>query len=339
MLELSLTGQNSNSSISDVTEICINKINSIYGSTKESEEMMKHKDKTLSIFKELSREVEKLRTVNKMEKLICIGHVYCLLNYIKALFNSQLQVIDPLEKNVLKKKYTEEERNICTNLRDTFIAQNDIYSGNTRALHPLCAILSTKISYYLQKEIELDKLVAVRPTNIPYQSLLKDVHHDLNTLLSEDFFLKMYNKLRKSLCTLQQGLATKCSVNLEECKDSYKQSLSWLNSQNNSFIKLSKYRVGYPDIIEALLCNLTELSYGIKLLSSSLQKLIIKYEHLHEDLSLLVKNLIQFPVLNSSQRNVYELIELCTDVKNINGISSIISDENIPNIAKQETLR
>lgn len=152
--------------------------------------------------------------------------------------------------------------------------------------------------------------------------------------------MKMYMKLNACVIALKKCVREKtASINIEDSKDAVKQSLNWINSQTNSFKKLSKYRIGYPDIIQDLLSNLTELSYGIQLLSSVLQKLILKFEYINEDLSVMVKNMVQFPVLNETQKDTFKLIKLCTDIKNVNLISNVISDENVPNLAKHETLR
>lgn len=174
LLEKSLIGNiTTTSSISDSINNCVCKITEIYNVNKESDEMVRNKEKVMLLFMELCAEVEKLQNATNIQKTIHTANIYCLLNYIKALFNSQLQVIDPLEKNVLKKKYCEEERTICTNLRDAFVSQNDIYSANNKTLHPFVEILSEKINKYLQKETDLEKLVAVRPPDLTYQSLLK----------------------------------------------------------------------------------------------------------------------------------------------------------------------
>lgn len=174
LLERSLTGNiTSTGSISDSINTCVCKITEIYNSNKESDEMVRNKERVMLLFIKLCTEVEKLQKATNIQKIIHTANVYCLLNYMKANFNSQLQVIDPLEKNVLKKKYSEEERNICTNLCDAFVAQNDIYSGDSKTLHPFVKILSAKINKYLQKETDLEKLVAVRPLDLSYQSLLK----------------------------------------------------------------------------------------------------------------------------------------------------------------------
>lgn len=159
-------------------------------------------------------------------------------------------------------------------------------------------------------------------------------------MLSEDFFMKMYNKLITCVTVLHKCILKKTSsIKIGDFKDAFKQSLNWINSQINSFKKLNKYRIGYPDIIQDLLSNLTELSYGIQLLSSVLKKLILKYEYIQEDLSVMLKNMVQFPVLNETQKDTFQLIKLCADNRNVNLISNVIADEKVPNIAKQETLR
>lgn len=183
LLEKSLTGQNTGASVTETIDICTQKINEIYDQNTESPDILNSKKKILNIFDQLCRQVEILKNAEDMSMLIHTANVYCLLSYIKTLLNSQLQVIDPLEKIVLKKKYCEEERIICTDMKDAFVLQNEVYSGNFKALHPFCAILAIKIKAYEEKEFELAKHVAARPSNISYQSLLKvNIHMFYNNI-------------------------------------------------------------------------------------------------------------------------------------------------------------
>lgn len=119
-------------------------------------------------------ELEKIAATNDdIELSFHTANLFCLTNFCKTLLNMQLQVIDPLQKVILKKKYCEEEKQICIDFKETLEKYNEVYSFTQRTIHPFHNILLSRIQSYEEKENELEKKIAERPQDQSYIDLLK----------------------------------------------------------------------------------------------------------------------------------------------------------------------
>lgn len=110
---------------------------------------------------------------NKMQQLDYVANIYILLNLFKALLNSKLPPIDRLTKVTFKKNYALKEKTLFENLLKSFEMQNEIYSNTAKTLHPLCAIIETKIANLREKIVQFGKYIAVRPEDVKYASVIK----------------------------------------------------------------------------------------------------------------------------------------------------------------------
>lgn len=303
----------------------IEKINAMFVDRIDSKEMLGNKDNFVKYLEQITEELLQIgRTKNDIKLLFHIANIYCLLNYCKAILNTQLQVIDPLQKIVLRKEYCGEERKICEDMKGTYEKMNQIYSPSEKTLHPYCKIMGMKIKQYEEKEAELSKLVAMRPEDLFYSTLVKDVTHNFGTLLSNEYFSKLYTKICNKIKHLMDAIDNNQTVDLQDYSHLLREIDSWLNSQENAFSKISIYRIGYPDIVEPILTNISEMSYGFKLLNTVLKKSMLKYEYNGYDLNAYVTNLIKFPSIHEECASELGVMEVCTEKKYLGLIKRIL---------------
>lgn len=147
---------------------------------------------------------------------------------------------------------------------------------------------------------------------------MEKINHDLNTTI---------NKLRND-----------CEINLCECKSLLNQHESSTISYQSILNEWSKFRVGYPDIIEPLLCDVAEFLYGFKLKLSLLRKLIVDYEYNRRNESFL-SHFVRLPSLNRTYSDYGQQIQLYCSKNWWNFIGDLVENEEFPHIKRIECLR
>ncbi|KRT79517.1 hypothetical protein AMK59_8477 [Oryctes borbonicus] len=114
--------------------------------------------------------------------------------------------------------------------------------------------------------MELSKEVAIRPHSPEYSSLVMDVNHAFQTILSPAKMNALYLKLEDTYSQLEKRVGNFTT------NSSLQEATLCATSIENFISILNQYRYIYPDIIEPLYCNIMELLYGIKMKISVLQK-------------------------------------------------------------------
>lgn len=105
--------------------------------------------------------------------LLIISDLYMELSFIKATFNSKLPLIDPLAKKTLKKEYCLKSIDLFKNMKKCYELQNYIYSNTHKTIHAYHQLVKQIIEELEMKNEELGKYVAVRSTEVLYESVLK----------------------------------------------------------------------------------------------------------------------------------------------------------------------
>lgn len=157
--------------------------------------------------------------------------------------------------------------------------------------------------------------------------------------MSPEFFVSIYEKINKFFFVLRKAIVEEDTINILEFSDILSQITSWLHSQENALAKINKYKIGYPDIIQPILNNINELSYGMRLLHAILKKLMIKYDHKNNDLDKFMVNLVKYPILHENSPSVLNMVKLCTENSYNKIFLKILNSDATTNLAKQEHLR
>lgn len=117
--------------------------------------------------------------------LLIISDLYMELSFIKATLNSKLPVIDPLTKKTLKKEYCLKSIDFFRDMKKCYELQNYIYSNTHETIHPYHKPVKRIIEELEMKNEELGKYVAVRSTEVLYESVLRVIHIFLISIIEK----------------------------------------------------------------------------------------------------------------------------------------------------------
>lgn len=326
-------GVASESASEQLLQNCLIQLEQLYQSTKIKVE---HEDKNMlaTILKQLSEEISKLlNETNVTVKLDSISNVYILLNYFKALLNSKLPPVDRLIKVALKKKYCLEEKTTFEALLLSYKLQNDVYSDSKKTLSPFCGIISERIKSLEEKDADLGKYVAIRPEEISYETVAKSINNGFSSVLSAKRIMEVYTKLNQTIHSLltTQSFDPKNQINVTVLSLE-----SSLESFNNT---LMSFRYSYPDIIEPLLCNVTEVLYGLKLKIGLLKKLKLRYQHTNIDIQKNLVRLVKLPCIDKEENNYPNVISMYTSEIMQNFLEIILKNDQYNALPKEKSFR
>ncbi|RZB40943.1 hypothetical protein BDFB_010518, partial [Asbolus verrucosus] len=268
------------------------------------------------------------------ESLSLVYSMYMELSYTKAILNSRLPLIDPSAKKALKKKYCRESVSNFEDLRDSFRALNEVYSGNDRTLHSHHEPVEDMIKTLMVKNERLGSYVAVRPKDVLYNEVVKAVNHGFATILSWQYVDRIILSLDKSIKDLIRADSSFCPKDSTEILKQYESAVT---SFENLIREWSKYTPSYPDVIEPLLANVSEFLYGFKSNLALLRKLLLGHGCKKFDVQQELVTLVQMPSLGPDHVRYEFSMESCSNPKLHNFINNALGDD--PRVRKQAILR
>lgn len=109
---------------------------------------------------------------NLNNKLLLLSDLFMNLNYIEAIFNSNLSLIDPLAKKALKKKYCLQSIRQFEDIKTAFELQSQAFIEGSE-LHSYIKPVNALLKRLKNKNEELGKYVAVRSKTVLYETMLK----------------------------------------------------------------------------------------------------------------------------------------------------------------------
>ncbi|XP_057664406.1 midasin [Diorhabda carinulata] len=221
---------------------------------------------------------EKINEASAFEDIVInISSCYQIISFLKALFNSKLSTIDPLTKKTLKCNYYSEALEMLKILKACYDNLNSIYSNRKETRHANCEYIEEELIILKEKFDELSKYVAYRPDNIFYDQVSETINHAFSTIFSEDFVIEVNDTNREVLI---------------------KERSNKVASYENLIHGLSEFRNSFPDIVEPLLCNISEYLYGYKLYLSAIKMQEAKAKQLYALMQYDIASLVKFPCDN-----------------------------------------
>lgn len=219
---------------------------------------------------------------------------------------SSMPIIDPVEKNRLKKMYNEEDEHHIREILSVYDAFKII--TNYRGLNEeMLAHLRTKLAEIEMRKLKFSKKVALRPNECIYGDLVRDVNHFLATCCHP----KILNGLIVSIEeTLSYNLENETAhEHLQDVDEIIKKIDLWINNaQQFKHHTLNKYSAYYRDILTPIEISLTTLRFGFVGLQSCLirsrDSICMKSTGTYSDinkngeLTPLFGHLIEFPSVN-----------------------------------------
>ncbi|KAF2880198.1 hypothetical protein ILUMI_25999 [Ignelater luminosus] len=331
-----------NTDIITTAKNCIGKIEEIYKNS-EIDDMHNDQGTLVLLLDHCIKEFEKLHSIDEInlsEKLHFISNLHYLLSYLRAFLNSKLPSIDPLVKMKLKKQYCLEEVEELSTLIQGYKMQNEIYSGSDKTLHSHIPVINNKIEQLKQRDIEFGKYVAVRPENITYTFIFKEILYHFSIFLQPKQVLKLFVNLNELFDTIQEALKMKTEIDLQLYEKSGKEILQYMYGSENLISIMQRYRHYYPDIVEPLLSNLMEFLYVLKLKMNLHNKLLMQYHNMKQEIHVnedLIK-IMRFPVICNEQTDYVNAIKVYTDQKMQNFLTKTAQFDN-KYIHKRENFR
>lgn len=229
-----------------------------------------------------------------------------LVGSIEINLMSSMPIIDPVEKNRLKKLYNEEDEHHVMEIVSVYEAFKVImnYKGLNEAL---LVHLRSKLVHIENRKEKFSKKVAVRPTECIYGDLVRDVNHFLTTCCHP----KILNGLVVAVdAALAYELRNETAAeHLQNVAEIVKKIDLWINNaQQFRHHTLNKYSAYYRDFLAPIESSLTTLRLGFVGLQSCLirsrDSICLKSNGTFADinkngqLTPLFGHLIEFPSVN-----------------------------------------
>lgn len=217
-----------------------------------------------------------------------------------------MPIIDPVEKNHLKKVYNEEDESHIKQILTVYDAFKIIM--NYQGLNEEMLVhLRSKLAQIEIRKQKFSKKVALRPSECLYGDLVRDVNHFLSTCCHP----KILNGLIVSVEeTLSYNLDNTTALqHLQNVDENIKKIELWIsNAQQFKHHTLNKYSAYYRDFLTPIESSLTTLRFGFIGLQSCLirsrDSITLKsngtYFDINKDgeLTNLFGQLIEFPSVN-----------------------------------------
>lgn len=229
-----------------------------------------------------------------------------LIGSIEINLMSSMPIIDPVEKNRLKKVYNEEDEHHITQLLSVYDAFKIIM--NYRGLNDEMLVhLRSKLEQIERRKQKFSKKVALRPNECMYGDLVRDVNHFLTTCCHPKILNGLVVSVDEALAyKLEQETVRQYLQNVDEI---VKKIDLWINNaQQFQHHQLTKYSAYYRDFLTPIESSLTTLRFGFVGLQSCLirskDSICLKsngtYSDINENgkLTPLLGHLIEFPSVN-----------------------------------------
>lgn len=263
-----------------------------------------------SIIKLLDEKVTKCSSPTngniRSEQLYYSSMLNVLIGSIEINLLSFMPIIDPVEKNRLKKAYNEEDELHINEILSVYDAFKIIM--NYRGLNEeLLVHLRTKLEQIESRKQKFSKKVAIRPAECMYGDLVRDVNHFLTTCCHPKILNSLIYAVDEALAyELENETANEHMQNVAEI---VKKIDLWINNaQQFKHHTLNKYSAYYRDFLTPIESSLTTLRFGFVGLQSCLirsrdsicRRSNGTYFNINEngDLTPLFGQLIEFPNVN-----------------------------------------
>lgn len=190
--------------------------------------------------------------------------INALIGSIELNILSYLPLIDPVEKNRLKKLYIEEDQHHLQHLLTAYdfmrVTMNHKQLGTE-----IVQQFRSKIETLQARELTISTKVALRPTECLYGNLVKDINQFLRTCCHPKTLLDLVEAAQTA------SEATVDTVNIQVINETIKRMDLWIsNAEQFQHHTLSKYSAYYRDFLDPIENAIVMLKYGMTGLKCSL---------------------------------------------------------------------
>lgn len=207
---------------------------------------------------------------------------------------SYMPLLDPVEKNRLKKLYVQEDQTHLQQLITAYDFMKIVMNYNSLG-ETVLESFRIKLEALRQKEKSLLKKVALRPAECLYSNLVKDVNHFLRTCCHPKALLELINAA-EDVCNAN---------NIQLFNEIIKRIDLWINNADQfSHHTLNKYSAYYRDFLNPVENSITMMKFGLTGLRHCLGKMRDSFSiqstttPTNDALSSILENLIEFPSVN-----------------------------------------
>lgn len=236
-----------------------------------------------------------------------------LIGSIEINLLSFMPIIDPVEKNRLKKAYNEEDTLHIKRILSAYDAFKVIMNYQGLGEEILEHLRSKLAQIEIRKE-KFSKKVALRPNECMYGDLVRDVNHFLQTCCHPKILNSLIVSAEEVLShkldftTAQSNIETTLE-HLQNIDEIVKKIDLWINNaQQFKHHTLKKYSAFYRDFLTRIECSITTLKFGLVGLQSCLirskDSICLKSNGTYFDINNgdeftnLLSHLIEFPSVN-----------------------------------------
>lgn len=222
-----------------------------------------------------------------------------LIGAIELNLLSYLPLLDPVEKNRLKKLYTQEDQMHLHHLITAYDFMKIIMNCNHLG-ESILEKFREKLDVLQLKEQSLSKKVAVRPTDCLYGNLVKNINHFLRTCCHPKALLDLID-------TAEHACAT---TNIQQLNETIKRIDLWINNAEQfAHHTCAKYSAYYRDFLKPLENSISMMKFGLTALKHCLLKTKDSFcfmaptgevSSINENDALcnVLENIIEFPSVN-----------------------------------------
>lgn len=174
-----------------------------------------------------------------------------------------MPLLDPVEKNRLKKAYVTEDQQHLSQLIDAyeFMRINLNYEGLGRTTTDALAAKRTDLQTKFEK---YSKKCALRPQQCVYSQLAKDVSHFLRTCCHPATLLSLLASINASISQPINEDARNLRVHIQSMSEIVKRIEMWIsNAQRFEHHTLKKYATYYRDFVAPIETSISNLKFGL----------------------------------------------------------------------------
>lgn len=216
-----------------------------------------------------------------------------LIGSVELNILSYLPLLDPVEKNRLKKLYIQEDQQHLHRLLTAFEYMR-ITMHHQQLGQEIVQPIRQQIVALEQREQTLSKKVALRPATdgeLIYSAMVKDINHFLRTCCHPRSLLELIDAATVPI--------TK-DIQLQQCNETIKRMELWIsNAEQFQYHTLAKYSAYYRDFLNPLENSISQLKYGFNGLMTSLIRnrdcVTLAGTPNADAVAAVLENLIEFP--------------------------------------------
>lgn len=184
-----------------------------------------------------------------------------------------MPLLDPVEKNRLKKIYIESDQRHLEQIVGAFDFMKIVMAYNGLG-EVVCQQLRYKQTELVHRHVKYLKKCALRPTQCAYSRLTKDINHFLGTCCHPKTLLNLLQAVRESFDKFHDGIDDELErKDLERATETIKRIDLWINNAERfEQHVLTNYSTYYRDFTAPIESSIVGLKYGLQGLKQCLIK-------------------------------------------------------------------